>query len=31
MIEDLEIIDCHHHLWDLKANYCPCNVVAFVN
>jgi predicted TIM-barrel fold metal-dependent hydrolase len=19
----LEIIDCHHHLWDLKANYYP--------
>ena len=23
MIEDLEIIDCHHHLWDLTANYYP--------
>ena len=23
MIDDLEIIDCHHHLWDLTANYYP--------
>jgi predicted TIM-barrel fold metal-dependent hydrolase len=23
MIEDLEIVDCHHHLWDLTANYYP--------
>ena len=23
MVEALEIVDCHHHLWDLKANYYP--------
>jgi predicted TIM-barrel fold metal-dependent hydrolase len=22
-LADLEITDCHHHLWDLKANYYP--------
>ena len=23
MLDGLEIIDCHHHLWDLTANYYP--------
>ena len=22
-IYDIEICDCHHHLWDLQANYYP--------
>lgn len=22
-LEDLDIVDCHHHLWDLSANYYP--------
>lgn len=22
-LDGLEIVDCHHHLWDLQANYYP--------